>query len=159
MCLLLREIVPGHAGARHLDALLVGGGGSVVLLLVELVAGGVKSTGGTVGDGVLAGDVALGLLLVGLLGGGGGGTLDGLGNVVGGVLKVLLAKLEGCEVEGSTYGEGVGDLTDDALVGSVGVGGRHVDGLVGGDVWFECCLSCWMRVCVSKVEENRRRRG
>ena len=57
-----------------------------MLLLVELVAGGVKSTGGTVGEGVLAGDVALGLLLVGLLGGGGSGALDGLGNVVGGVL-------------------------------------------------------------------------
>jgi hypothetical protein len=75
-----------RAGARHLDALLVGGGRGVVLLLVELVAGGVKSTGGTVGEGVLAGDVALGLLLVGLLGRGGGGALDGLGNVVGGVL-------------------------------------------------------------------------
>ena len=75
-----------RAGARHLDALLVGGGGSVVLLLVELVGGGVKSTGGTVGEGVLAGNVALGLLLVGLLGRGGGGALDGLGNVVGGVL-------------------------------------------------------------------------
>jgi len=75
-----------RAGARHLDALLVGGGRGVVLLLVELVAGGVKSTGGTVGEGVLAGDVALGLLLVTLLGGGGSGTLDGLGNVVGGVL-------------------------------------------------------------------------
>jgi hypothetical protein len=57
-----------------------------VLLLVDLVAAGVKSTGDAVADGVLAGDVALGLLLVGLLGGGGGGTLDGLGNVVGGVL-------------------------------------------------------------------------
>ena len=57
-----------------------------MLLLVELVGGGVKSTGGTVGEGVLAGNVALGLLLVGLLGGGGGGALDGLGNVVGGVL-------------------------------------------------------------------------
>ena len=57
-----------------------------MLLLVELVAGGVKSTGSTVGKGVLAGDVALGLLLVALLGGGGSGTLDGLGNVVGGVL-------------------------------------------------------------------------
>lgn len=82
----LAEIVPGHAEARHLDALLVGGGGGVVLLLVDLVAGGVKTTGDAVTDGVLAGDVALGLLLVALLGGGGGGTLDGLGNVVGGVL-------------------------------------------------------------------------
>ena len=58
-----------------------------MLLLVELVAGGVKSTGGAVGEGVLAGDVALGLLLVALLGGRGGGALDGLGNVVGGVLE------------------------------------------------------------------------
>jgi hypothetical protein len=58
-----------------------------VLLLVELVAGCVKGARGTVGDGVLAGDVALGLLLVGLLGRGGGGALDGLRNVVGGVLR------------------------------------------------------------------------
>jgi hypothetical protein len=160
-CVVFIQVYPYHFSSRrvHLDALLVGLGGALVLLLVDLVASGVKGAGGTVGEGVLAGDVALGLLLVGLLGGGGGGTLDGLGNVVGGVLMVLLAKLEGCEVEGSTYGDGVGDLTDDALVGSVGVGGRHVDGLVGGVGWFECCLSCWMRVCVSKVEENRRRRG
>jgi hypothetical protein len=41
---------------------------------------------------------------------------------------------------GCTYGDGVGDLTDDALVGSVGVGGRHVDGLVGGVGWFEWLL-------------------
>jgi hypothetical protein len=40
-------------------------------------------------------------------------------------------------VRGCTYGDGVGDLADDALVGSVGVGGRHVDGLVGGVGWFE----------------------
>lgn len=58
-----------------------------MLLLVDLVASGVKGAGGTVGEGVLAGDVALGLLLVGLLGGGGGGALDGLRDVVGGVLK------------------------------------------------------------------------
>jgi hypothetical protein len=57
-----------------------------VLLLVDLVAGSVKGAGGTVSEGVLAGNVALGLLLVGLLGGGGGGALDGLRNVVGGVL-------------------------------------------------------------------------
>lgn len=36
-----------------------------------------------------------------------------------------------------TYGDGVGDLADDALVGSVGVGGRHVDGWVGGLFGFE----------------------
>ena len=70
-----------------------------MLLLVDLVAAGVKSTGDAVADGVLAGDVALGLLLVGLLGGGGGGTLDGLGNVVGSVLMGLLAKLSGCRVD------------------------------------------------------------
>jgi hypothetical protein len=45
---------------------------------------------------------------------------------------VLLAKLVHKMVRGETYGDGVGDLTDDALVGSVGVRGRHVDGLVGG---------------------------
>jgi hypothetical protein len=81
-----------HVVARHLDALLVGGGGALVLLLVELVAGGVKGARGTVGEGVLAGDVALGLLLVGLLGGSGGGTLDGLGDVVGGVLDSTVSK-------------------------------------------------------------------
>ena len=79
-----------RAGARHLDALLVGGGGGLVLLLVDLVAASVKGTGDTVADGVLAGDVALGLLLVGLLGGSGGGALDGLGNVVGGVLDEVV---------------------------------------------------------------------
>ena len=99
-----------RAGARHLDALLVGGGGGLVLLLVELVGGGVKSTGGTVGEGVLAGNVALGLLLVGLLGSLSSGALDGLGDVVGGV------------------GDGVGGLAEDTLVRLVGVGSRHVDG-------------------------------
>lgn len=56
----------------------------------------------------------------------------------------MLAKLEGYKVVGRTYGDGVGDLADDALVGSVGVGGRHVDGLGGGVGWFGCfvCLSC-----------------
>ena len=92
---------PYHCSSRrvHLDALLVGLGGALVLLLVDLVASGVKGARGTVGDGVVAGDVALGLLLVGLLGGGGGGTLDGLGNVVGSVLMGLLAKLSGCKVD------------------------------------------------------------
>ena len=73
------------------------------------------------------------------------------------LLEEVIVEVE----EGGTYGDGVGDLTDDALVGSVGVGGRHVDGLVGGVGWFELsvCLS-WMRVCVCrKVEENRKRRG
>ena len=74
---------------------------------------------------------------------------------------MLLERVNASEVKWGTYGDGVGDLTDDALVGSVGVGGRHVDGLVGGVGWFELsvCLS-WMRVCVCrKVEENRKRRG
>ena len=78
-----------------------------MLLLVDLVTSSVESTGGTVGDGVLAGDVALGLLLVALLGGLSGLALDGLGDVVGGVLD---------RVDG---------LADDALVGVVGVGSRH----------------------------------
>lgn len=90
-----------------------------MLLLVNLVASGVKSTRGTVGDGVVAGDVALGLLLVGLLGSLGGLALDGLGDVVGGVL------------------DGVDGLADNALVGTVGVRGRHVDGWKGlGWFWF-----------------------
>jgi hypothetical protein len=80
-----------------------------VLLLVDLVTSSVESTGGTVGDGVLAGDVALGLLLVALLGGLSGLALDGLGDVVGGVLD---------RVDG---------LADDALVGVVGVGSRHFE--------------------------------
>jgi len=40
-----------------------------VLGLVELVGDGTGSTRDAVGDGVVAGDVALSLLLVGLLGG------------------------------------------------------------------------------------------
>jgi len=44
-------------------------GRSVVLGLVELVGDGTGGTRDAVGDGVVAGDVALGLLLVGLLGG------------------------------------------------------------------------------------------
>lgn len=81
-----------HGVARHLDALLVGLGGALVLLLVNLVASGVKAARDAVRDRVLAGDVALGLLLVGLLGGGGGGTLDGLRDVVGGVLDGAVSK-------------------------------------------------------------------
>jgi hypothetical protein len=84
----IRSSVSYHCSSKrvHLDALLVGLGRALVLLLVDLVAGGVKGARGTVGDGVVAGDVALGLLLVGLLGGGGGGALDGLRDVLGGVL-------------------------------------------------------------------------
>jgi hypothetical protein len=80
-----------------------------VLGLVHLVASGRESTGRTVGDAVVAGNVALGLLLVGLLGCLSGLALDGLGDVVGGVLD---------RVDG---------LADDAVVGVVGVGGRHCD--------------------------------
>ena len=89
--------------------MLVGISRALVLVLVDLVAGSTESTGGTVGDGVVAGNVALGLLLVGLLGSLGRVALDGLGDVVGGV------------------GDGVADLTDDTLVRLVGVGDRHVD--------------------------------
>jgi hypothetical protein len=78
-----------------------------VLGLVHLVADGGEGTRGTVGDGVVAGNVALGLLLVGLLGSLSGLALDGLGDVVGGVLD---------RVDG---------LADDAIVGVVGVGSRH----------------------------------
>ena len=84
----------------HLDALLVGLGGALVLLLVDLVAASVKGGRGAVGEGVLAGDVALSLLLVGLLGGGGDGTLDGLGNVVGGVLDGDVSEAGGCKQGG-----------------------------------------------------------
>ena len=90
-----------------------------MLLLVDLVTSSVESTGGTVGEGVLAGDVALGLLLVALLGGLSGLTLDGLGDVVGSVLD---------RVDG---------LADDALVGVVGVGSRHFECWGNWLVWFE----------------------
>ena len=94
--------------------MLVGGSSTLVLVLVDLVAGSTESTGDTVGHGVLSGNVALGLLLVGLLGSLSRGALDGLGDVVGGV------------------GDGVDGLADDTLVRLVGVGGRHSEGwLVG----------------------------
>ena len=82
-----------------------------MLVLVGLVADGIGSTRDAVGDAVLAGDVALGLLLVGLLGRLSGVALDRLGNIVGSVLG------------------GIDDLADDALV--TGVGSRHVDLWVG----------------------------
>lgn len=82
-----------------------------MLGLVELVGRSAHGTGDTVGDGALAGNVALSLLLVALLGGLSGVALDGLGDVVGGV------------------GDGVADLTDDTLVRLVGVGSRHFDGV------------------------------
>lgn len=94
---------------RSLDRALVGLSRGVVLLLVELVAGSGESTRGTVGQRVLSGNVALGLLLVGLLGSLGVGALDALRDVVGGVLD---------RVDG---------LADDALVGVVDVGSRHFE--------------------------------
>jgi hypothetical protein len=106
---------------RCLDGALVGLSRALVLVLVDLVAGSTESARDAVGDGVLSGNVALGLLLVGLLGSLSRVALDGLGDVVGGV------------------GNGVADLTDDTLVGLVGVGSRHFEcwgGLVG---W------CWKR--------------
>jgi hypothetical protein len=77
-------------------------------VLVKLVRGSAHGTRDTVGDGVI-GSVALGLLLVGLLGSLGGVARDGLGDVVGSV------------------GNGVADLADDTLVRLVDVGGRHFD--------------------------------
>ena len=146
-----------RAGTRHLDALLVGGGGGVVLLLVELVAGGVKGTRGTVGEGVLAGDVALGLLLVGLLLGAGDGALDGLGNVVGGVLKdVVIGDRCMGWVEGWERTET--ELTAWPTMPSLGALALGADMLM---VWWwgmfglSVCLNWLMRVCVSKVRENK----
>ena len=66
-----------------LGSLLVGGGRSIVLVLVALVLEGVNAGLGTSSK---AGVVVLGDLLVGLLGSTRGGALDGLGDVVGGVL-------------------------------------------------------------------------
>jgi hypothetical protein len=58
-------------------------------------------------------------------------------------------------VEEETYGDGVGDLTDDALVRSVGVGGRHVDGLWWGVVWLECVFELFDEsVCVEGQREQ-----
>lgn len=52
---------------KTLDSLLVGLGRGVVLALVHLVGDGRQTSGNSVGDGVLSGNVALSLLLVGLL--------------------------------------------------------------------------------------------
>jgi hypothetical protein len=82
--------------ARRLDGALVGLGGSA------------HGTGDTTRDGRVGG-VALGLLLVGLLGSGGTSALNGLRDVLGGVV------------------ERVADLTDDTLVRLVGVGSRHFE--------------------------------
>ena len=115
-----RSEMSNHSSSvvKRLDGTLVGLSRALVLVLVDLVTSGAKGTGGTVGDAVVAGDVALGLLLVGFLGGLSGVALDALGNVVGSVLD---------RVDG---------LADDALVGGVGVGSRHFDEVwLGG--WFE----------------------
>jgi hypothetical protein len=82
-----------------------------VLGLVGLVTKSIGGARDAVGDTVLAGDIALGLLLVGLLGSLSRVALDRLGDVVDGVLG------------------GIDGLADDALV--TGVGSRHVDWLVG----------------------------
>lgn len=58
---------------------------SVVLLLVELVTKGVLGSRGTGGD---VGVAVLSDVLVGLLGGGSTSSLDGLRDVVGGVLVI-----------------------------------------------------------------------
>lgn len=54
-----------------------------MLGLVHLVTSGGESTRGAVGNGVVAGNVALGLLLVGLLGSLSGVALNSLGDLDG----------------------------------------------------------------------------
>lgn len=56
-------------------------------MLIDLVTAGVESARDAVGKGVLAGDVALGLLFVGFLAGLGGVALDGFRDVVRCVLR------------------------------------------------------------------------
>jgi hypothetical protein len=121
-------------GEKSLDGALVGLGRGLVLLLVGLVTNSGHGGRGTASDRAVTG-VALGLLLVGLLGGSGGGTLDSLGDVLGGVV------------------EGVADLTDDALVGSVGVGSRHFEVVVG---WFGFGFGKREDVVWMVVDEERR---
>jgi hypothetical protein len=58
--------------------------------------------------------------------------LDGLGDVAGGVLG------------------GVADLTDDTLVGLVGVGSRHVDGWVGR---LFVCRSCGAAIAILQGQQ------
>jgi len=84
-----------------------------VLALVELVGDGAGGTGDAVAEAVLAGNVTLGLLLVGLLLSLSGLALNGLRDVV------------------DSVGDGVGGLAEDSLVGLVDVGGRHFVGSVG----------------------------
>ena len=66
-----------------LSGLLVDIGRAVVLLLVELVTDSILGSRGTSAE---RGVAVLGDLLVGLLGGGGKSTLDGVSDVVGGVV-------------------------------------------------------------------------
>jgi hypothetical protein len=69
---------------------LVDVGLGLVGLLVLLVDNGILGSGGAAGE---AGIVVLGDTLVGFLGGSGSTALDGLGNVVGGVLKEQICQL------------------------------------------------------------------
>lgn len=89
-----------------------------MLGLVDLVGCGTEGTRDTVADRVLSGNIALGLLLVSLLGSLSGVALNALRDVVGSVL------------------DGVDGLADDALVGSVGVGSRHFEESWFGWVWL-----------------------
>jgi len=98
-----------YARGNSLYALLVGSGRRPMGRLIDLVTESVGGSGSTVSEGVLSGNVALGLLLVGFLGDGGGGFLDLLLDVVDGVTSR------------------VGDLADDSLVWPVDVWGRHFD--------------------------------
>jgi hypothetical protein len=90
----------------------------IMRLLVLLVDNSVL--GGS-GARAKAGVVVLGDVLVGLLGGGGTGALDGLGNVVGGVLEGVLLETAVCGGEGE---------------GEEGEGEAHLDGLHCKS-WFE----------------------
>jgi hypothetical protein len=95
-----------YRSANSLNALLIGLSRALVLLLIDFVGSSVKSARSTARERSVAG-VALGLLLVGLLGSFGGVALDSFGDVVGGVL------------------DRVGGLADDALVRLVDVGSGH----------------------------------
>jgi len=98
-----------------------------VLGLLHLVGGGVETSRGATGERGVA-NVALGLLLVGFLGGLSSVALDGLGDVVGGVLD---------RVDG---------LADDAVVWLVNVWCRHVD------CWWFGWLFEWLEECLIDEE-------